>query len=153
MIPKPYRQMHQLYPDFMGAYESFAEAARHAGPLSEREVALVKLAISVGAGLEGAAHSHCRKALDAGCRPDDLRHVALLAAPTIGFPTMMRARGWIQDIVGEATADAAQPEQAAVGSIGKPSPQAVQTKASEQEDGGRSSSRPPQQQQQQQQQQ
>lgn len=99
MIPKPYKQMHQKYPELMQAYEAFGQTAREAGPLSAREVALVKLAISIGAGLEGAAHSHCRKAMEVGCSPEDLRHVAILAAPTIGFPTMMRARSWVEDVV------------------------------------------------------
>lgn len=99
MIPKPYHEMHDRYPEFMQAYEAMGQATREAGPLSDREMALVKLAISLGAGLEGAAHSHCRKALEAGCSPDDLRHVSLLAAPTIGFPTMMRARSWVEDVL------------------------------------------------------
>lgn len=99
MIPKPYKQMHTDYPDLMQAYESFGKAAKDAGPLSAREVALVKLAISLGAGLEGAAHSHCRKALEAGCSADDLRHVAIVSAPTIGFPTMMRAKSWVEDVI------------------------------------------------------
>jgi alkylhydroperoxidase/carboxymuconolactone decarboxylase family protein YurZ len=91
--------MHDEHPEYMRAYESLGKAARQAGPLSDREVALVKLAISIGAGLEGATHSHCRKAIEAGCVADDLRHVALLAAPTIGFPTMMRAKSWVDDVV------------------------------------------------------
>ncbi|QDT57528.1 Carboxymuconolactone decarboxylase family protein [Stieleria bergensis] len=99
MIPKRYQQMHADYPEVMQAYETFAQSTRQAGPLTAREAALVKLAISLGAGLEGAAHSHCRKALEAGCEADDLRHVALLAAPTIGFPTMMRAKSWVEDVV------------------------------------------------------
>ncbi|MCD0463098.1 carboxymuconolactone decarboxylase family protein [Roseiconus lacunae] len=99
MIPKRYKKMHEDYPDLMQAYESFGKASKEAGPLSDREVALVKLAISLGAGLEGAAHSHCRKALEAGCTSDDLRHVALLSAPTIGFPTMMRAKSWVEDVI------------------------------------------------------
>lgn len=101
-IPKRYRQMHDDHPDLMRAYESFGKAAAEAGPLSPREVALVKLATSLAAGLEGAAHSHCRKALEAGCRPEDLRHVALLTAPTIGFPTMMRAKSWVEDVLAKA---------------------------------------------------
>jgi len=105
MIPKPYKQMHSEHPEFMQAYEAFGIAARQAGPLSDREVSLVKLAISIGAGLEGAAHSHCRKALGAGCSAEDLRHVALVSAPTIGFPTMMRARSWVEDVVGKQDAD------------------------------------------------
>lgn len=87
----------------MQAYESLGKASRDAGPLSPREVALVKLAISLGAGLEGAAHSHCRKAIEAGCTADDLNHVALLTAPTIGFPPMMRAKSWVEDVVAKQT--------------------------------------------------
>lgn len=99
MIPKSYEKMHTEYPEFMQAYEAMGKAAREAGPLSDREVALVKLAISITAGLEGGAHSHTRKALSAGCSGDDLRHVAMLTAPTIGFPTMMRAKSWIEDVL------------------------------------------------------
>ncbi|MDG2223765.1 MAG: carboxymuconolactone decarboxylase family protein [Rubripirellula sp.] len=99
MIPRSYQRMHETNPEFMQAYESFGQAARGAGPLSDREISLVKLAISIGAGLEGAAHSHCRKALEAGCSPEDLRHVALVSAPTIGFPPMMRAKSWVEDVV------------------------------------------------------
>lgn len=99
MIPKPYQQMHETYPELMQAYESFGKAAREAGPLTAREVSLVKLAVSIGAGLEGAAHSHARKALEAGCSPDDLRHVAVVSAPTIGFPTMMRSKSWVEDVL------------------------------------------------------
>lgn len=102
MIPKRYQRMHDRYPDFMQAYETMGQAARQAGPLSDREVALVKLAISLGAGLEGAAHSHCRKALEAGCSGDDLLHVAMLTAPTTGFPTMMRGRSWVEDVVAKS---------------------------------------------------
>ena len=99
MIPKRYQQMHADFPELMQAYESFGAATRDAGPLTSREIALVKLAISLGAGLEGASHSHCRKALESGCSPEDLRHVAVLSAPTIGFPTMMRAKSWVEDVV------------------------------------------------------
>lgn len=93
--------MHADHPQLMEAYESFGKAAKEAGPLSQREVALVKLAISLGAGLEGGAHSHCRKALEAGCTPDDLRHVAIVSAPTVGFPTMMRSKSWVEDVISQ----------------------------------------------------
>ena len=65
MIPKSYRAMHHQYPEMMRAYEEFGEATKNAGPLSSREIALVKLAISIGAGLEGASKSHARKAIQA----------------------------------------------------------------------------------------
>lgn len=105
MIPKRYQQMHQSHPDLMQAYESFGQAAKEAGPLSAREIALVKLAISLGAGLEGASHSHCRKALESGCEQEDLRHVAILTAPTLGFPSMMRSKSWVESITAKRDND------------------------------------------------
>ncbi|QDV71627.1 Carboxymuconolactone decarboxylase family protein [Rosistilla carotiformis] len=105
MIPKPYRQMHDQFPEYMQAYEAFAAAAAKSGPLDAKSIALTKLAISIGAGLEGGTHSHARKALEAGCLPDELRHVAMLSAPTIGFPTMMRARMWVEDVLTKAAAN------------------------------------------------
>jgi alkylhydroperoxidase/carboxymuconolactone decarboxylase family protein YurZ len=98
-IPKAYRQMKDDFPELMEAYESFGAACTSTGPLDKKTVALAKLCISMGAGMEGAAHSHARRALEAGWAPAELLHAALLCAPTIGFPNMMRARGWVRDVV------------------------------------------------------
>ena len=97
-VPKPYQRMKQQHQALVDAYESFGTACAEAGPLDARTVALLKLAISMGAGLEGAAHSHARKALAEGWTPDELEHAAMLCAPTIGFPTMMRSRSWVRDV-------------------------------------------------------
>lgn len=86
-------------PEIVAAYERLGAAVRNAGPLSEREIALVKLAISIGARMEGAAHAHARKAVAAGIAPADLEHVAILSCPTVGFPNMMAALGWVRDVV------------------------------------------------------
>jgi len=98
-IPSSYKQMHEEHPDLMRAYESLGEACAGAGPLDARTVALVKLGVSLGAGMEGAAHSHTRKALEAGATREELLHVALLLTPTVGFPNMMRGRGWVLDVL------------------------------------------------------
>jgi alkylhydroperoxidase/carboxymuconolactone decarboxylase family protein YurZ len=66
--------------------------------LSDRERRLIKLAIAVASGSEGATHSHARQAQSAGIDVADLRHVAFLTASTMGFPTMMRALSWIEDV-------------------------------------------------------
>ena len=98
-LPPAYEQMRADEPEVMRAYEAFGEACKRAGPLDAKTAALCKLAISLGAGLEGAAHSHARKALAAGATREELLHVATLTAPTIGWPAMMRGRGWVQDVV------------------------------------------------------
>ena len=97
--PRPFREFTDRHPDVAHAYESLGTAVRGAGPLSEREIALIKLGISLGARLEGAAHAHARKALAAGIDAATLRHVAILTVPTLGFPTMMASLGWVEDVV------------------------------------------------------
>jgi alkylhydroperoxidase/carboxymuconolactone decarboxylase family protein YurZ len=97
-VPSAYQRMRESNPEMLKAYESLGAACAASGPLDARTIALVKLGISIAAGLEGAAHSHCRKALEAGCTAEELLHVANLAAPTIGWPAMMRAREWVTDV-------------------------------------------------------
>ena len=97
--PQAFREFALKYPAVVAAYERLGEQVRAAGPLTPREVALVKLGISIGARMEGATHAHARKALAAGIEAAAVEHVALLACPTIGFPNMMTARGWIRDAV------------------------------------------------------
>lgn len=97
--PKSYTRLAAEQPALLKAYDAFGSACAGSGPLDAKQIALVKLAISLGAGLEGAAHSHARKALKAGWSPEHLLHVAQMCAPTIGFPPMMRARGWVLDVV------------------------------------------------------
>jgi 4-carboxymuconolactone decarboxylase len=100
-VPKRFKKFTQDYPEIAAAYESLGNAVHSAGPLDEKTRALVKLAISTGARLEGAVHSHTRKALNVGCTPEELRQVALLSLPTVGLPSMMAALSWIDDIIEE----------------------------------------------------
>jgi 4-carboxymuconolactone decarboxylase len=69
------------------------------GALPARYLALAKLAIALGARMEGAVHSHTRRALEAGCTPGEIRHVVLLATTTIGFPAMMSVMSWVEDVL------------------------------------------------------
>ena len=96
--PAAYRRLTEEQPALIEAYERFGSAAHEAGPLSDRERRLVKLAFAIGSHSEGATHSHVRAALAQGLTRDDLRHVALLAATTAGFPTTMRGLTWIDDV-------------------------------------------------------
>jgi 4-carboxymuconolactone decarboxylase len=96
-IPKAYRTFQQQYQSIWAAYDQLGAAVHQQGPLDERTRELVKLGIAVGARLEGAVHSHTRKALAAGASADEIRHAILLATPTVGFPAMMAALTWAED--------------------------------------------------------
>lgn len=98
-LPGRYLQFQNQYPDIFQAYEALGAATAAAGPLEGKTRALVKLAIALGGEREGAVHSHTRRAIEAGCSAAEIRHVALLATTTMGFPGMMKTLSWIEDVL------------------------------------------------------
>ena len=86
------------HPDVWDAYSDLDEACADAGPIDDHTKRLVKLALAVGAQSEGAVHSHVRRGLDEDIDPETLRHVGVLAIPTLGFPKSMAALSWIEDL-------------------------------------------------------
>src|SRR5690606_2013651 len=73
VIPPPsFSRFAERFPAVVEAYDRFGAVLRAAGPLSAREVALVKLAVSVGARMQGATYAHARKARAAGIADADL---------------------------------------------------------------------------------
>lgn len=98
-IPKRFLKFRATYPAVAQAYEQLGKAARAAGPLDAKTRTLIGLAIAVGARHEGAVHSHTRKALEAGCAPAEIRHAVLLSVTTMGFPNMMAALSWVDDVL------------------------------------------------------
>ena len=89
----------KCHPAVWKAHAALGKAASDAGPLNAAQRRLVKLALAIGARHEGATHSHARQALAEGMSADTMRHVALLAAPTLGFPAAAAALSWIEDVV------------------------------------------------------
>src|SRR5947208_5028474 len=98
-LPKRYLQFQKRYPQVFQAYDALGAATAEAGPLSDKTRALVKLAIAAGGQMEGAVHSHTRRALEAGCSPEEIYHVALLGTTTLGFPTIMKTFSVMDDVV------------------------------------------------------
>lgn len=95
--PELFADFQAKYPKMWKAYDQLGAEAHKAGPLDEKTRALVKLGLAIGAHLEGAVYSHTGRALEAGVKPEEIRHVALLAATTLGFPTMMQTLAWVED--------------------------------------------------------
>jgi len=98
-IPERFRIFCERHPGVAAAYENLAAECRKAGSLDEREQVLARLGIAVGAQVEGAVRSQVRKALDAGLTPDEIRHAMMLSLTTIGFPRMMAALTWAEDLL------------------------------------------------------
>lgn len=101
-VPGRFLRFQTTFPEVFAAYDQLGTAVQTAGPLDRKTQSLVKLALAMGARMEGAVHSHTRRALEAGCHPDEIRHAALLATTTLGFPQMMAGLSWVEDIIGPA---------------------------------------------------
>lgn len=99
-LPKPFLEFTRLNPGVGRAYEAFGAACAEAGPLDAKARALVKLGLAIGARLEGAVHSHARRAREAGVTADEISHVVALAAPTLGLPTTVAAYTWVREALG-----------------------------------------------------
>lgn len=98
-LPEPFRRFERGNAAVVKAYEALGEACAKAGPLDARTRELVKLGMAIGGRLEGAVHSHTRRALQAGATPAQIRHVVALAAPTVGFPTTVAAFTWVEELL------------------------------------------------------
>jgi alkylhydroperoxidase/carboxymuconolactone decarboxylase family protein YurZ len=96
-LPKSARDFGKRYPEVWKAFNELGDRCHAAGPLDEKTRRLVKVALSMGAGLEGATHSAVRNARKAGITPDEINHVAVLAVSTLGLPAAIRAYTWASD--------------------------------------------------------
>lgn len=96
---KRYQLMKRDYPELMKAVEDLGLAATSAGPLEEQTKHLIQLGAAAALGSEGAVHSHARRALQAGASPEEVRHAVLLLVSTIGFPSVVAAMSWIDDVL------------------------------------------------------
>lgn len=101
-LPAKAGELAQRNPDIWEAYAELGRACAQAGPLDASAQRLVKIALALAAGSEGAAHSHVRRALDEGHDAAALKQIALLAIPMLGFASGMRMLSWIEDVTEKA---------------------------------------------------
>lgn len=101
-LPKTYESFVERFPGVAKAHQNTGLALSEAGPLDDRAIALVKLAICVGAGLESAVKSHVRRALQAGVSADEIEHVLILGINSIGFPSSVAAWQWGRQAIDES---------------------------------------------------
>lgn len=93
-VPGTYAAFVARFPELGGAHEAIARAAEAAGPLDARTLALIKIGICVGAGLESALRSHVRRAMEHGATRQDIEQAILQAMNTVGFPRTVAAWSW-----------------------------------------------------------
>lgn len=98
-LPNQFLQIKKRHEKFFNAVEELGKVVKQEGPLDEETAHLVQLAAAAAVHSEGAVHSHVRRALEAGVTPEAIYHAILLLTSTIGFPTVIAALSWAEDII------------------------------------------------------
>jgi alkylhydroperoxidase/carboxymuconolactone decarboxylase family protein YurZ len=98
-LPKTYEDFSDKFSEIMKNYQQLGKVCREAGPLERKYQDLIKLGIAIGANSRGAVMSSVRKALASGAVADEIAHVVLLSLTTTGFPNMIAALGWVNEVI------------------------------------------------------
>ncbi len=98
-LPEIYEKFSHEFPDITEKYKQLGVACRTSGPLDQKVQDLVKLGIAIGIGSQGAVRSHTRKALASGATREEILHVVVLSLTTNGFPNMIAALGWVEEVL------------------------------------------------------
>ena len=98
-LPDIYKEFRHAFPEIADDYDKLALKCHEWGPLDAKTRRLIKLGIAIGVNSEGGVRSHARRALEEGVSPDEIRHAALLALTTAGFPNMIAAVKWVDEVL------------------------------------------------------
>lgn len=98
-LPEQYLSIKKRFKKYFTAVDNLGKAAKAAGPLNTKTAHLIQLAAAATAKSEGAVHSHTRRALKAGAKPEEIQHAIILLTSTIGFPNVSAALSWADDVI------------------------------------------------------
>lgn len=93
-VPATFKAFIQKFPALGEAHEKVAQAVSEYGPLDRKTCDLIKIGLSIGAGLESAVRSHVRRAMEHGATVEEIEQAVLLAMNTLGFPRTVAAWQW-----------------------------------------------------------
>lgn len=103
-LPRTFQAFVAKYPDLAEAHEKIGKTVDRAGPLDRKTCELIKIGISLGAGLQTATRSHVRRALEHGASEAEVEQAILLGMNTCGFPRTVAAWQWAHQQI-ESDAD------------------------------------------------
>jgi 4-carboxymuconolactone decarboxylase len=98
-LPDVYKEFRKQFPEIADAYDELALKCHKWGPLDAKTRRLIKLGIAMGLSSEGSVRSHARRALAEGITPEELRHAVLLVFTTAGYPAMIAAKKWVDEVL------------------------------------------------------
>lgn len=96
-LPRSLRSFISKYPRVWEAHEKLGVECARGGPLTEREIQLIKLAIAGSMSLETSFKTHVRKAMHAGAKRPEIGHTIIQMLPMLGLARTMMAMKWYNE--------------------------------------------------------
>lgn len=96
-LPDIFKHFLETHGEIAEAYQKAGTLCSQAGPIDEKHQHLIQLGVAVGVGSRGGVKSHARRAKDLGASDQEIFQAVLLAAPIVGFPSMMASYGWVRE--------------------------------------------------------
>ncbi|MEW6107695.1 MAG: carboxymuconolactone decarboxylase family protein [Nitrospirota bacterium] len=98
-LPDQYLSIKKRFKKYFTAVDNLGKVLRASGPINRKNSHLIQLAAAASIRSEGSVHSHTRRALEAGAKPEEVYHAIILLTSTIGFPTVSAALSWADDVI------------------------------------------------------
>jgi len=96
-LPSSLKSFISKHPRVWEAHERLGIECARAGPLTEREIQLVKLAIAGSMSLETSFKTHVMKAMRAGAGRSEIEHTIVQFLPMLGLARTMMAMKWYNE--------------------------------------------------------
>ena len=97
-LPITLRKFIERNPKIWESHQALGLACRNAGPLADKYIEFIKMAITASQGLETAFKTHARKAKEAGAGRDEMDHVIVQMLPIMGLARTMMAAKWLDEV-------------------------------------------------------
>lgn len=93
-LPSTLQEFIKRYPNVWSADENLGLECIHAGPLSQKQIQLIKIAVT----LETAFKMHVKKAVQAGASKHEIEHTIIQLLPIVGMGRTLMAMKWYQGV-------------------------------------------------------
>jgi 4-carboxymuconolactone decarboxylase len=96
-LPKTFQDFVKKHGAIWEAHEQLARACAETGPLDRKTRELIKIGISVAAGLQTATERHAIMARENGASAEEIYQAVLMAMTTCGHPAALAGWQWAND--------------------------------------------------------
>jgi len=96
-LPPSLRAFIRRYPEVWTAHETLGVECARAGPLTAREIQLIKIAVTASLTLETSFKTHVQKAMRAKATRAEIEHTIIQMLPIVGMGRTMMAMKWYKE--------------------------------------------------------